>query len=153
MTYLIAAMFTFFLLPPSSHAYKWIGRKPQLPASSKNFEVAKALREKAETACVENSISSRLLSKSVGSAMIAIMVGAGSAMASSGGGLDYANANLKEQGIIDLIITMTIMISGFDAYTYSYLFHLQGTSSWVANLKRKILLNVMPVVSASKAPS
>ena len=40
----------------------------------------------------------RLLGKSVCSAVVAVVVSSGNAVASSGGGLDYANANLKEQG-------------------------------------------------------
>ena len=76
-TYLVAVMLIFLLLIPSLYGYKRIGTKPQLLAPS----------------------MSRLLSKSMGSVMLAIMVTSGNAaVASSGGGLDYANANLKEQG-------------------------------------------------------
>ena len=76
---IVKVVITVFLLVSLAQAYKgkWIG--PLLHAPSMN----------------------RLLQKSVVSTMMAIMVASGSATASSGGGLDYANANLKDQGMMD----------------------------------------------------
>ena len=73
-------LFTVFLFLSYTSAYEGMGGKSLLHAPF---------------------MMNRLLQKSVGgSAMVAIMVASGSATASSGGGLDYANANLKDQGII-----------------------------------------------------